>query len=186
MLRLYREYHAERIKLDRSGDSSITTSLRMRVAWASGTWLTQCDEVFRSLSDGASLIKWGVLQRDGASDQFLAETCECIARNFCGLMARSYSLWSGGVYTFVRVLSDNPSVMEAAVRRARALFPRVLSLDRLLGTEVCHPDIKAFGARFLWLGNVLYRELLGVLAMGSLDAAKVLSLEWGVNLHRGR
>lgn len=186
MFRSYRCEHGGRIKGDRDGTSSMTASLDVRLGWATWSWLRPCTEVVTQLVGRATQLRaWGIVQQPagaadprGASpaiDDFLLKVSECLARNFCGLMARSYTLWMGGIYTYVRVLSEDPNDVQNAVRRASMLFPRILALKKLLSTSVCHPEVIAFGATFLWMDSIVYMELLGALAMGSIDAAKVAS-----------
>jgi hypothetical protein len=181
----FRIEHGTRIKADRGGASSIDLSISTRIAWACNQWLEPCNDIVRLLNGySSSLYRWGVLKSapvdaSGAAsgpvvvDQFLLETVETLARTFCGLTARGLSLWQGGVYFMATLLSEDPRVREGAVFRAQRLFPRMLALEKLLAAPDCPAAATTFGARYLWLQGTVYRELMGLLSEGHIDAARV-------------
>jgi hypothetical protein len=181
----FRIEHGMRIKADRGGASSIDLSIATRIAWAGSRWLEPCNDIVRLLNGhSSSLYRWGVLKSapvvaEGAAlgpvvvDQFLLESVETLARTFCGLTARGLSLWQGGVYFMVTLLSDDPRVREGAVFRAQRLFPRMLALEKLLAGPDCSAAVTTFGARYLWLQGTVYRELMGLLSEGHIDAARI-------------
>jgi hypothetical protein len=116
-------------------------------------------------------------------DEFLLETVETMSRTFCGLTARGLCLWQGGVYTMVKLLSEDPGLVQEAVRRAELLWPRILALETLLATPGCPAGVRAFGARFLWLDGVAYRELLCLLSEGQLEFARTYALRVHGSVH---
>jgi hypothetical protein len=123
------------------------------------------------------------LVSENTVDEFLLETVETMSRTFCGLTARGLCLWQGGVYTMVKLLSEDPGLVQEAVRRAELLWPRILALDTLLATPGCPAGVRAFGARFLWLDGVVYRELLCLLSEGQLEFARTYALRVHGSVH---
>jgi hypothetical protein len=173
---------------DRLGSSSIDLAISCRLDWAQSRWLGPCNQIVAMLNgQSMCLHQWGVVMPTAVGgvasapivDQFLLETVEAMARSFVGLTARSLMLWQGGVYHMVMLLSDIESVRHRAVTRAQLLFPRMLALEQLLATPDCPQAVTDFGARYLWLHGTVYRELLGLLSEGHLDAARVYA--WRVH-----
>lgn len=121
-----------------------------------------------SAAPGPSLAAVGLL----AVDDFLLQTAETMSRTFCGLTARALCLWQGGVYNMVKLLSTDPVMQQEAVLRAQRLFPRILALEALLSSGDCPAGVRVFSDRYLWIGGVVYRELLGLLSEGQLEFAK--------------
>jgi hypothetical protein len=116
-------------------------------------------------------------------DEFLLETMETMSRTFCGLTARGLCLWQGGVYTMVKLLSQDPGLVQEAVRRAQLLWPRILALETLLATRGCPAGVRAFADRFLWFDGVVYRELLCLLSEGHLEFARTYALRVHGSVH---
>jgi hypothetical protein len=181
----FRIEHGTRIQADRGGASSIDVGISIRMDWACSRWLEPCNDIVGLLNGHSSrLSEWvvvksapvdaeGAAQGPAVVDQFLLETVETLARNFCGLTARALSLWQGGVYFMVTLLSDDPRVREGAVFRAQRLFPRMLALEKLLAAEDCPTAVVAFGRRYLWLQGTVYRELMCLLSEGHIDSARI-------------
>ena len=106
-----------------------------------------------------------------------------MSRTFCGLTARGLCLWQGGVYTMVKLLSEDPSQVQEAVQRAQLLWPRILALEALLATVGCPKGVRAFADRFLWFDGVVYRELLCLLSEGHLEFARTYALRVHGSVH---
>ena len=146
--------------MDRSGDTSVQTSFKLRASWARGDWMRTCSGVFASFSDPVRLARWGVLRRSvdrggscaggrlggcrghGSSrpngqdaqviDAFLMETMEALARNFVGVHTRNLILWSGGIYHTALMLSGNLLDEQAVFDRAHRVWVKLTRLEELL------------------------------------------------------
>ena len=110
--------------------------------------------------------------------EFALAAFENMARNFVGLHLRTMSLWSGGIYVMASLLQPDDGSKEDAKLRAVMLWPRILRLEALLGTDGVPQDILDFDQHFLVRGSPLYREMLSLLAHGHQRAAE--DLAWRV------
>jgi len=61
-----RQYHGQRIKLDRSGASAVKTSLDLRLSWARGEWISLLNETVELFRNKEQLRKLNVIQFVGA------------------------------------------------------------------------------------------------------------------------
>ena len=113
--------------------------------------------------------------RKAKVDNFVLLSFEAMARNFVGIHARTMSMWSGGIYFMVLLLSANRSRKEAAQLRAQALWPRVLRYEALLQAADVPQEIRDFDAHFLWISSPLYREMLALVAHGHFTTAQQLA-----------
>ena len=106
-------------------------------------------------------------------DNFMLTTFEAMARVFVGLHARSYALWTGGVYNMVGLCSPDPVVRATAARRGSALWPRIAAMEHLLASEHADPEVHNFAQGFLWHQGTVYREMVQLLSEGREDDAAV-------------
>jgi hypothetical protein len=179
----YRIGHGIRIQADRDGSSSIDASIRTRVGWASNAWVEPMNHVASHFANhSCTLHKWKVLRLSPTvhgeieTDEFLLQVVESLARTFFGLHARSLTLWQGGVYNLVKLLSPDPLHRAEAAARAGRLFPRILALEQYVAGITPDPAVLEFENRFLWYHSVIYREMLGLLSEG--DVAMATALAW--------
>jgi len=184
--------HTDRIKRDRNGDTSIETSIGLRLEWACGSWVEPMNSVVSYFAGQQALLReWAILRPAGGRhgrgpiapgelglapdivDEFLLTKFEAMARIFLGLQARAMCLWRGGIYSAVKLLSED-TCQEAAMRAAK-VHRASLAVEEFLangppGDE--HEAVKSFESERLWNHSVVYRELLGLVAEDELDAAR--------------
>ena len=182
MFQEYRQRHAERIRMDEGGLTSIEVSFALRLSWAAQEWVGVMEDVRQMFFNGAKLQRWGVLQRVGgvaekgataalAADQHMLAVFETLARAFWGLHARGLSLWLGGVYSMVKLCSLRPQQRDESIARGRALWDRLVILEQTVAADQADPDMLEFWHGFLWPKGVVYRELLVLLSEGRLEEA---------------
>ena len=186
LLKLFRDMYAELSRLDGcSGQSSIITAINVRLSWASGEWLQWLEKGGAYFhGETAWLRAVGILHGCNAHrncngpadcvcevDQFLLEAMEGIARVFFGLVVRVCSLWEGGCYALVKMLSQSEDQVASSVSRAQCLWRRVLAFEQEMASGSNDPGMHLFEGGLLWPCGMVYRELHGLLAEEKLEAA---------------
>ena len=108
-------------------------------------------------------------------DEFLLDAVEGIARVFFGLVARTWSLWSGGCYGLIKMLSERADEVAAILDRAQRLWPRLLAFEQEMaaGAGRTNSGMQAFEDGLLWPTGVAWREMHGLLAEGRVEEALV-------------
>jgi hypothetical protein len=146
--------------------------------------------VGRFFADKDSLQAWGVLRPSAAdsdmqsallADDFLVRHLEAMSRVFWGLHARSCAIWNGGVYQMVGLCGTEVQV-DRAIARCKRLVPRLRALEDLLSADAGRNHrLAEFGADFIWRRGVVYREMMGLIAAGNINAAK----DYAFRMHCG-
>lgn len=87
MFRAFRKAHADRIKLDTSGQTAVQVSFVVRLGWAAESWTTAKFDIGNMFTNRDFMLRCGVLIAgvDGAADtvdSHLLRTFEARARCF--------------------------------------------------------------------------------------------------------
>ena len=97
---------------------------------------------------------------------------EGIARSLFGLVTRACSIWEGGCYVLILALDDDEALVARIVARAEQLWVRLLAFEAAMAGGIADPGMHLFEDGLLWPCSILYRELIGLLAVGRLLEAQ--------------
>lgn len=76
----------------------------------------------------------GILGGGRATCDYALTATERIARVFMGLVAKTMTLWEGGVYCLVQLLSPDVDHVRKAMSRAKRLYEKLLAYEDLVAS----------------------------------------------------
>ena len=170
-----REFHAARFESDRAGLTAVALARSQRHSWAKGEWMSLLHSAATELTSAHHCLSCA-----NEVDEFLVSAVEGIVRVFCGLVARNFVLWQGGIWCFATLLDSPPDERISFCSRRAKLWQNFLRIDALLNDPTYDIAAKAplntIAQECIWKDHRLHRLFHSLAAAGRVDDATALAM----------